>query len=340
MYETLTVNEVLQSMLDLLTTGLDTREGSYTRDLLSAVAVEIWKGYQLDNMILAAFFLLDASGEVIDKRAEEYGLTRKPGTMATATITITGAETLPEDTIVQTSDGLQYLIQSDGVTAKAVEAGTKYNVAAGEIDTLATSVSGVTAITNAEAAAGGTEPETDAELTNRILDLLQNPATSGNANHYHQWAMAVNGVGNAKVYPLWNGNGTVKVLIVDHEMQPATDEIVNAAKSNIEANRPIGATVTVASAAAETISIAAVAKKDGSRTEAEMLLEFKDAVKKYFAGIALTDANVSLSKVGYLLLDIEGVSDYTTLTLDGAAQSVTIPDGSVPVLGEVSITWS
>ena len=71
-----------------------------------------------------------------------------------------------------------------------------------------------------------------------------------------------------------------------------------------------------------------------------MLLEFKDAVKKYFAAIALTDANVSLSKVGYLLLDIEGVSDYTTLTLDGAAQSVTIPDGSVPVLGEVSITWS
>lgn len=339
MYEDLTIGDILESMLSRLNTGLQTREGSYTRSLLSAVAVELWKGYQTDDSILSSFFLADAYGEIIDRRAAEYGLTRKPGTKSTVELTITGASALPEGTIVQTEDGLQYTVLSDGVTAQAVKPGEKYNVDAGKINTLAVSVSGVTAITNAEAAEGGTDPETDEELTQRVLDLLQNPATSGNANHYRQWAMSVNGVGGAKIYPIWNGNGTVKVLVAGADMKPAPDATVNAVKTCIEANRPIGATVTVESAAAADISVTATASKDGSRTEAQMEADFEAAVTAYFRRIAFTDSAVSLSKIGYLLLDIAGVSDYTELKLNGSAQSITIEDGSIPVLAEVTITW-
>lgn len=59
------------------------------------------------------------------------------------------------------------------------------------------------------------DQETDDELRARYYIKIQTPATSGNAYHYRLWSKEVSGVGDAKVYPLWNGNGTVKVLIID-----------------------------------------------------------------------------------------------------------------------------
>ena len=70
-----------------------------------------------------------------------------------------------------------------------------------------------------------------------------------------------------------------------------------------------------------------------------MKADFEAAVTAYFRRIAFTDSALSLSKIGYLLLDIAGVSDYTELKLNGSTQSITIEDGSVPVLTEVTITW-
>ena len=49
---------------------------------------------------------------------------------------------------------------------------------------------------------------------NFVTDILKKvslPATSGSKYHYIQWAKEINGVGNAKCLPLWNGNGTVKL---------------------------------------------------------------------------------------------------------------------------------
>ncbi len=151
---------------------------------------------------------------------------------------------------------------------------------------------GLSSWTNGPAPAG-TDPESDEALYGRIHAHLSRPATSGNAYHYEQWALEVAGVGAARVFPLWNGAGTVKVVLVDGGMEPASRvfplwngagtvkvvlvdggmepasaEIVAAVQAHIEANRPIGATVTVAAAAPLSINVTAAVTLDGSAPSA------------------------------------------------------------------------
>ena len=64
-----------------------------------------------------------------------------------------------------------------------------------------------------EAAAGGTDAESDAALLARIRERVQRPPTSGNGYQYRQWAMEIPGVGNAKVVELPSGPGTVGITL-------------------------------------------------------------------------------------------------------------------------------
>ena len=132
---------------------------------------------------------------------------------------------------------------------------------------MAATLPGLASWTNGPAA-GGTDPESDGALYERIHAYLSRPATSGNAYHYEQWALEVAGVGAARVFPLWNGAGTVKVVLVDGGMEPASAEIVAAVQAHIEAERPIGATVTVAAAAPLSINVTAAVTLDGSAPSA------------------------------------------------------------------------
>ena len=191
---------------------------------------------------------------------------------------------------------------------------------------------------NEAATVGGIDDETDEALRERLLIRIQTPATSGNAYHYRMWALESPGVGAAKVYPLWNGNGTVKVMVVGDDMQPVDDTIVTACAEYIESVRPIGATVTVVSAVAKEISAEAEVVIDPSTTVAEVQEAFYKALEEYIHEIAFEVYTLSYNKVGYLLMSIPGVVDYTALTVNGGTENVVIDAGEVPVLGEVNVS--
>ena len=108
------------------------------------------------------------------------------------------------------------------------------------------SIPGISSVTNAQATHDGFDEEDDASLYNRLIFKVRQPATSGNKNEYIQWATSVAGVGKAVVISLWNGNGTVKVLITDTNGNPASADLQKKVAAYIETVRPIGATVTVA----------------------------------------------------------------------------------------------
>ncbi len=56
---------------------------------------------------------------------------------------------------------------------------------------------------------------------------------------------------------LWNGNGTVKVILAGEDKLPVGEPICTAVAAHIEEERPIGANVTVVSVAALTMTVAA-----------------------------------------------------------------------------------
>ena len=316
-------------------------------DMISAVAYEMWKYYQGLDAVIPIAYVDKTSGEYIDKRCSEYGITRKAGAKAAANLTFTGTDgtVIPKGKVFLTSDSLQFETDeavtiasgTASVTATAAEIGEDYNVDAGTITLQLVSISGLTSVTN-DKATGGADAETDAALVTRLYDSLQNPSTSGNAAHYKQWALAVDGVGAAKVLPLWNGAGTVKVLIVGNDNEPVDSTIVANCFANIEENRPIGATVTVASAEGLAINISATITIDSTTTKDAVQTAFKTALQEYLSIIAFTKYTLVYNRISYMLLDIDGVVDYSSLSINGGTTNITIGSSQVPTVGTVVIT--
>uniref|UniRef100_UPI00258D04FB baseplate J/gp47 family protein n=1 Tax=Megamonas sp. TaxID=2049033 RepID=UPI00258D04FB len=197
------------------------------------------------------------------------------------------------------------------------------------------SIYGVSAVTNKNSAYDGFDEETDEELLERLLFKVQKPATSGNPYHYVQWATEVTGVGGVKVIRLWNGPGTVKVIITDANNGIASEDLIEKVKNHIEEQRPIGATVTVVSL--EPVKINIELKVTSGTASIEGI---KNAVNDYFKKNIFNATYVSYAVIGGIILNnsaTTGVLDYTDLKINNNTENVPLTDEQMPTVNEVKI---
>ena len=106
----------------------------------------------------------------------------------------------------------------------------------------------------------------------------------------------------------------------------------------IETVRPIGATVTVESPAALTVTISANVVLDGSREIADIKADYEAAVKTFLKDTIFTTYRVSYARLSALLLDVAGVEDFDSFQLNSGTGNVMVEDKQIPVLGTVSLT--
>lgn len=346
MYENITPESIEENILRKIT-EFDTREGSFARTLISPAAYEVWKGYTALEGVPDMIFITKDSGDYIDKKAADFGIVRKPGEKAAAEITLNGRAgvTVPAGKVFLTADGLGYTLDKQAVipqdgsvkgSVTAREAGSAYNVPAGEISVQQSPLSGLSSF-SCGAASGGVDRETDEQLVNRYYDYIRKPATSGNVYQYEQWAESVSGVGQAKVFPLWKGPGTVRVVISGQDYGAAGSETVSACREYIESVRPIGATVTVESAKPLKISVSARVKLDAAATAEKVKARFEQAAASYLREIAFQKDEVIYNRLLFLLLDVDGVQDVTSMTVNGGTANIPVGGTEIPVLQEVSI---
>lgn len=320
-------------------------EGTFEYDVLASNSIEFAKvEIELQQAYKAAF--ADTSwNEYLSMRTEESGIIRKAAVKAIGTVTFTGTGTVAAGTLVATTAGTQFettvastITTSGDVAVEAVTAGTAGNVAAGTITVIPASIPGITAVTNASATTDGYDEETDETLLTRYLIHVRTPGSSGNKQHYVEWAMEVTGCGGARVIRGWAGKCTVKVIIVDENFNEANTALIQSVYNHIEDVRPVGAVVTVTAAKSVPINIVA------TYTGAVDVAAFKTAVKSYLGKIAkeavLNEAEVyvSIARIGALLVDAGGVADYSRLTLNGLAGNVPMAEEELPSLGEVVLS--
>lgn len=329
--------------------GLSTAEGSLLQIILAPGAYVFWEGLQALRAQVPISFVDETSGRFIDKNAAGYGITRKPGTVASVLLTFTGSAgtTIPAGTLCVTQDGLGFAtdealtLDEDGrgtVTATADAVGTAYNVPVGAIISMQQAVSGVTALTNEDAAAGGTDPETDAALFARLDAYKKTPPTSGNDRHYHQWALAVNGVGAASVIRCWDGPGTVKVIIADMALRPVEEELRAEVAAYIETQRPVTAEVTVESAAGVPVEVSVTVTTDGTVSKLNTEKELTERLAEYLGEIAFTEgAEVVYNRVLAIVIGLPGVTDCADLLVGGGTDNVPLDANEIPMLGTVTV---
>ena len=343
----MTQEEILSRLLSEISNEYDKSVGSFFYDVEKPVSTELGKQYALITDILKNGFAKTAEGEYLDNKVLEQGLTRKAATAATATVKITGS---PNSTIsmgdkVASDDLIFTIIENatlDGngnaeVTASCDTPGKIGNVPVGAVNKFPVTLPGLVTVTNEEAAFGGYDEETDDELRERYFEKVSLPATSGSKYHYIGWAKEVSGVGDAKCLPLWNGNGTVKVIIINSEKGAADADLIQRVADHIEENRPIGASVTVASATPLLINISVSLVLSSGITEEIAVERITKSVTDYFQKKAFDSTYISFAQIGGCILNCDGILDYTDLRLNGDTENIIVSETDVPVLGGVTI---
>ena len=344
--------DILNRMLGNVPSDVSKSEGSFTHDSLAPISEELAQnGVHLDEVLNKVFAISAAENgysDELEQKCAEFGIYRKDGTKASGQVAFTGTEDaiIPIGTIIQTSGQLQYVTTEDVILTngtalsdiEASEVGNLYNVPSDTIIELPVQVVGITSVTNYEIITGGTEIESDADLVGRLLLKVRTPATSGNVNHYKLWATEIPGIGDAKIVPIWNGPGTVKVCLIDSNKQPVNANLVEDVMANIENNRPIGATVTVISATPLPVNISANFSIEEGFSDEQIITGVKEKLTEYLASIAFVRDYVSYAYIGSLLFDVGGILDYTDLKINNSSTNINIGSEEVTITGEVVIS--
>lgn len=342
----MTVDEMMEFMLAAVPEGYDVSEGSFFYDILKPVAYQMYLLQSRISDLQENTFAMTAAGEYLDRKAAEQGIIRNAAEFAKGSVIITGTkgEVVLKGSLIAAEDVLfavdeTVTIPNSGsveVTATCTRGGLLGNVRAGAINRFPVTLRGIKTVTNPEPFTGGYDMETDAALLERYIEKVSRPNVSGNKYHYIQWAKEVSSaVGDVQVIPLWNGAGTVKVVIVDSDNQPATAELISEVQAHIEESRPIGADVTVVSATALQINVSVTLMSNNAASIHE---DVENAIREYLSSAALKKEYVSYAKIGGLILSVNGVEDYSNLKVNNGTANIALADGVVPVLGSVNIS--
>lgn len=353
-----TSTEVRNDFLDKLKNKNSKMEGSYNFDIASGVGAVGQNLYEiLDYWSKQSFIDTATEDEYIDRHAILFGVTRRTATKAVGEITITGSigALVKDNTIVLSRDGTRYrttrrvYLSGAGTgkaTIEAIAPGESGNCAIGEIVSFEIANTELYTVTNEKEVKGGFEKEPNSVLIARAKEKVMRPAHSGNVNDYIQWAKEVDGVGNVHVIPLWNGNGTVKVLVSDYNYEQAQSDLIRRVKERIESEdgRPIGAKVTVESFKQFEISISGTVflEKGVQLEDVRKIIEadIRVALRKGRVSYQKEKSTIiAINKIEKIALSVAGVVD-CTLTLNSGTVNVGVGEEYIPRLREVRLSAS
>lgn len=236
---------------------------------------------------------------------------------------------------------------------RATEAGVAGKVAANAITEFSSPPPAGTTVTNPTATTGGTEAETDEALRERVLGSFQGQG-AGNKRDYQRWGRDWAGVGRVTVIPLWNGPGTVKLIITTAEGDPVSAGTVAGLQADLdpvagaaEGRAPVGAIVTVTTAATRSIEIEATVELEPGYSldgfggavalRQDIVAALRDYVERVEAG-----GEIVVSQLVGRIVGVVGVHDATVDALEGVTPAVNVTISSdpaqVPVLADPVLT--
>ncbi len=356
--------EIQERMMGNAPADLSTMQGDFLYDFTMPTAIEIAELVQFSVMrtVMIAFpeFAWD---EWLDLHGAQAGVTRKEAVSATGYVKVTGEEgtVLDSETVfcvpaTDDSEDIGFLIDEEttigesgivvvGITA--VEAGANGNVAADTIVIMESPIEGIESITNEAATSGGIDEEDDEDYYERIHAAFASSLYYiGNDTDFKRWALEINGIGDCIVVPVWNGPGTVKLVLVDSNGQPASDELVDAVYDHIVSPEDRSQRL-LPTACADLTCVPATSRVvdyvctdmvlDGTKTLEEIQAAFEEAVLAVYSS-AKTIGVLRYNSVRPLISSLEGVSDFDDFQMDGDYENIVVTEEEYPVTGTLNFT--
>lgn len=362
----------LNLMLDNVPNDIDKREGSIIYDAVAPAAmVSAQQSLSLANIIRETY-IKTAQGEFLDYRAVEHGTSRYAATNTEVKAKFNDDDGNPVN--VEVGDRFASIAESpifytvikanDDGTAEmqAEEAGTSANSYIGQVlpvtpnDNLAWAE-----IT--EIIAPARDAETDDHLRERILKSDAWLAYGGNIADYLDMIHKISEVGAAQIYPVWAGSGTVKLVIVNNDLMPASPDLVKKVKNIIDPEdneaqgvglAPIDHRVTVVAPEVLKVDVSIQLQLTDQANKVAVEKGIKDMLNELFSELrkdwdtinATVGRGYSLSiyrsRILSKIMLIDGVADSQLPKLNGEDKDIHLifsnEVSQLPILGEVTIS--
>lgn len=362
MYEDQTYDELMRrkiAHIKELDPTVDTREGSLIFFALAGNSAEQTQFYQQLDVVMNETFADKASRPNLIKRRQESGLEVDPATYAIlkGEFTPTTLE-LAINTRFSLS-GLNYFVKekvSDGIYQMQCETvGETGNKYLGDMVPVQYVPGLETCKLTQVLIPGEDEPTTDV-LRTEYFDSFSDTSFGGNRADYRAKTNDLAGVGGTKVYRAPAGGGTVKLVIIDSTFNKPTLELVAAVQTAIDpvatqgngdGIAPVGHVVTVSGVTETTVNIATTITYQSGYVWADIQAAVNAAIDAYFLELnktwqsmqtATTNSGliVRISQIETRLLDIVGVLDIASTTINTVASNLTLGVDAIPVRGTIS----
>ena len=362
----------LRKMLDAVPDNIDKREGSIIYDALAPAALVM--GQQSLDManVIKETYIKTASGEFLDYRAIEHGTSRYPATQTEAKAKVLNDKKEPLDN-VQIGDKFASIgdspifyvvtkINSDlTIELTAETAGSSANSYIGQVLPV-TPNDNLAWAEIIEITIPARDEENDDHLRARLLNSNSWVAYGGNVADYLDMTNKIHDVGATQVYPTWDGPGTVKLVILNNDLMPASQTLVKKVKEEIDPEdkttegyglAPIDHRVTVTTAETLTVNVQINALLDAQYVTSNIEQQIKNVLSKFFTELRQNWATINpatgrgytltifRSRILSKIMQIEGVANADLPILNGENKDISlIFDNKVsqlPILGEVTV---
>ena len=300
-----TYENLIDEALDRVDDNLDKRAGSMVWNGNAPCLAEMAQIYLALDFIFTATYISTAPREYLIKRAADRSITPKEATKAVLKAKMNvkvpiGTRFSLEElnyTVIgyveseTTDEAFMHLIECE-------TAGTDGNnyyengqlIPIDYVDGLSTAVT-----------AGVHTPGEDEEDTEvfraRVIESLRSIAFGGNIADYKNKALSFGGIGQVRVIPIWNGAGTVKLILMSTDVENPTvsstkiTEIKEAIDPTENEGKgyglsPIGHTVTVESVKEEAVNITLKVELASGADVDTAKAQIEKQIKKYFSNLA------------------------------------------------------
>jgi uncharacterized phage protein gp47/JayE len=342
---------------------VDTREGSHFYISSEPGVREAAKTYDLmGTEYIAATSPLYSWGTYLDSLAEGYTLERLAATSASGEVlfkgpegtTITAGVIVGVESPVEGSDLKEYEVTESGeigpseeltLPVLAREAGSATDAGIAQLTLILSTLEseGEVTVENPAAIIGGSDPETDEALRERLLEVFEGQGP-GTVHDYEVWARSYSSsIGMVTVIPVWDGPGSVKVIVLTADGSPVSEEVVEGLKAFLDpvagegkGQAPVGHTVTVETATSKAIKVKVKIEfvsgysLDGSSGTTALEDLILASIADYINAVAPGDEIVRQKIIGRIAA-FSGVHDVGAVTLNGEGANVVLDDDPAEV---------
>lgn len=360
-----TFDRILERTLDQTPTDIDKREGSIIYDAMASTSIELAVLYGYLDFILKNSFGNTANRYWLIERAKERGIEPHP---ATASLLIGKFnKEIPHAYKFSLSDLIfkveDYIKEAGGFFYYSLRCETNGkigNISGGRL-TPKQNIDGLTTAEVVRIAIPGEDEEETEAFRERYYRTIKNYAYGGNIDDYILKTKAIPGVGGVRVIPVWNGGGTVKIIIIDSDYNAPSPELIEEVQEKLDpvphqqkgvGIAPIGHRVTVTGVENRTIDLTISIMKTADGNAEKIKRDIKKDIENYFSELkknwekpkdvdeAILDKTViRLSKILSIVLNTEGVKDYSECKfIETEEKLITLDAEEIPVAGSIGVT--